>query len=125
MTEIKIPFTKTKIEPKTSRDGTKYCDLEISTNYLMSQLEPRLDILHGGSPDNTFAKMRFVFLNNAEPALYQALLDKTNFELTFAKEQVSYEVGGGVGPVDDTKPEVKLYQSPNSRMLDVQFYPQF
>ncbi|MCE8162174.1 MAG: hypothetical protein I3264_00135 [Candidatus Moeniiplasma glomeromycotorum] len=125
MTEIKIPFTKTKIEPKTARDGTKYCDLEINTNFLMSQIEPRLDLLNGGSPDNTLARMRFVFLNNAEPALYQDLLSKNSFELTFDLEKVNYGVGGGVGSVDDTKPEVNLYQAPTSRMLEVHFSPQF
>lgn len=128
MTDIKIPFTKTRIiSQETSRrnPANKWIDLEISTDYRMKQLEPRLDILHGDNPDNTFAKMRFVFLNNAEPDLYQALLDKTNFELSFDKEQIDYGVGGGGGPIDDTKPKVNLYQAPSSRMLEVQFSPQF
>ena len=45
---------------------------------------------HGGTPENTFAKMIFVFKDNAETSLYNALLEssKTNFELSFDKEKV-------------------------------------
>src|SRR3954469_6960110 len=108
MTEIKIPFTKTKVEKQGNQpqNSVKWIDLEINTNFLMSQIEPRLDILHGGSPDGPLARMRLVFFDNAEPALYQDLLNKNNFELTFDLAKVAYEVGGGVGVIDNTKPTV-------------------
>ncbi|KLL01629.1 MAG: hypothetical protein MRERC_12c018 [Mycoplasmataceae bacterium RC_NB112A] len=64
--------------------------------------------------------MRFYFLNNAEPKIYQALLNKTNFELIFDKEKVSYECGGSIVPIDNT-----LHQAPDSRMLECKFSPQF
>ena len=125
MTNIRIPFTKTKIEKQGTQGSVKWIDLEINTKFLMSQIEPNLDKLHGGNPDGSLARMRFVFFDNAEPTLYQTLLDKTNFELSFSMEKVNYGVGGEEGEVDGSKPEVNLYQAPTSRMLEVYFKPQF
>src|SRR3954452_19892163 len=120
MTEIKIPFTKTKIEtiPTDKLDiNCKGIELEISTNFKMGEgLGIDLSKCHGGTPENTFAKMFFVFKDGAENNLYNDLLSssKTNFELSFDKEKVFLMIGGFFDVIDKTKPEVQVYPAPNS-----------
>src|SRR3954464_12526173 len=53
--------------------------------------------------------------------MFQDLLDssKTNFELNFDKEKVNFYVSGGDTKIDETKPDVILFQHPDSRMLKI------
>ena len=122
MTEIKNILVD-KLDP-----GSKGLELEISTNFQIGAgLGIDLSLCHGGTPDNTFAKMVFVFKDNAENTLYDALLEsgKTNFELSFEREKVFLMVGGFGNFIDKTKPEVQVYPTPNSRLMTVFFEPKF
>ncbi|CAI2194271.1 5326_t:CDS:2, partial [Funneliformis geosporum] len=131
MTEIKIPFTKTKIEtiPADKLEaGCKGVELEISTSFKMGEgLGINLSKCHGGTPENTFAKMFFVFKDGVKNNLYDDLLSssKTNFELSFEKEKVFLMVGGFCNFIDKTKPEIQVYPAPNSRKMGVFFEPKF
>ncbi|CAI2165125.1 7699_t:CDS:1, partial [Funneliformis geosporum] len=113
MTAIKIPFTKKSIKEIPAKDlnaGSKGVELEIQTDFLVSQIHS-LDGAHGGSiTDGSFQKIAFVFQDNAEKAYYEALLDSKNqnFELSFDKEKVFLMVFGFGNLIDKTKPEVQL-----------------
>ncbi|KLL03950.1 MAG: hypothetical protein MRERV_30c001, partial [Mycoplasmataceae bacterium RV_VA103A] len=132
MTEIKIPFTKTKVEkiPANKMDpGSKGLELEITTNFYVGA-GLGIDLTktsHGVASDGPFQKMVFIFKDNAEADVYQALLDnsKTQFELKFEKEQVYLEVGGFANPIDTTKPKIEVYPADNSRLMAIFFQPKF
>lgn len=81
MTEIKIPFTKKSIRNIPDKDlnaGSKGVELQIQTDFLMSQLSSLKGIVHPVQ-DAPFEKIAFVFKDNVEPTTYDTLLDsKTN-----------------------------------------------
>ncbi|CAG8674700.1 8148_t:CDS:2, partial [Cetraspora pellucida] len=132
MTEIKIPFTKNRVEkvPASKMNpGSKGLELEITTNfYVGAGLGIDLtNASHGVTSDGPFQKMVFIFKDNAEANIYQALLDnsKTQFELKFEKEQVYLEMGGFDNFIDTTKPKIEVYPGDNSRLMAVFFQPKF
>jgi len=124
MNQIKIHFTKVKVEENTSANkpaNVKALELEITTNFYMSSFGIDLSKLHGGNPDVTLKKILFGSYDNAEDKIFSDLLDssKNNYELVFDQEQVNFFAGGIGGVVDDTKPNVTLYQAPSSRALEI------
>ena len=128
MNQIKIYFTKVKVKEDTSANkpaNVEVLELEITTDFYMSSFGIDLSKLHGGNPDGTLKKMRFGFWDNAENKIFLDLLDssKNNYELVFDQEQVGFGIGGGISVIDDTKPEVNLYQALGSRMLEIVVKP--
>ena len=121
MTEIKIPFTKKSIRNIPDKDlnaGSKGVELQIQTDFLMSQLSSLKGIVHPVQ-DAPFEKIAFVFKDNAEPTTYDTLLDNKNqsFELSFDKEKIFLMVFGFGNVIDKTKPEVQF--NPGDKSLVV------
>ncbi|CAG8716510.1 10851_t:CDS:2, partial [Cetraspora pellucida] len=96
MTEIKIPFTKKNIRQISASElapGTTGLELEIQTNFHMETLAGSLKgIVHGPIQDAPFEKLAFVFKDNADQPIYDALWDSKNqnFELNFEKEKSKF-----------------------------------
>ena len=93
MTEIKISFTKNKLEnipPASLRPGTKGIELEISTRSTLFELIGSGEkLVHPCDTNVPWQKIAFVFENNAEAEIYTRLTSSaTNFELSFEKEKV-------------------------------------
>src|SRR5438105_7244445 len=112
MTETKILFTKKSIKQIPAKDmnqGSKGVELEVQTNFLVSQI-CSLDNAVGATTDGSFKKISFVFKDEAEKAYYDALLDSKNqtFELSFDTEKVFLMVFGFGNFIDKTKPEVQV-----------------
>src|SRR3954454_8909680 len=81
MTIIKIPFTKkniSQIPADKLPPGTKGVEVEITTDFLMSQVCSLEGIVHGPIQDAPFEKIAFIFKDDAEKANYDALLDSKN-----------------------------------------------
>ncbi|CAJ0900914.1 16668_t:CDS:2 [Entrophospora sp. SA101] len=127
MTTIKIPFTKESIRQIPAKDlnaGTKGVELEVQTNFLVSQI-CSIDKAVGNPTDGSFEKISFVFKDDAEKAYYDALLDSKsqNFELSFDKDKVFLMVFGFGNFIDKTKPEVQV--SPGHKSMVVFFESKF
>ncbi|CAG8448385.1 19223_t:CDS:2 [Racocetra fulgida] len=96
MTEIKIPFTKKNIRQISASElapGTTGLELEIQTSFHMETLAGSLKgIVHGPIQDAPFEKLVFVFKDNADQPIYDALWDSKNqdFELNFEKEKSKF-----------------------------------
>lgn len=115
MTEIKIPFTKNKITDIPTSElspGSRGVQVEITTNFLVYDLAGSFEkAIPPADSKVPFEKIAFIFKdNNTETAFYQALRDsnKTNFELSFDKEQVYLKVAGFASFIDLTKPQVHV-----------------
>ncbi|CAG8668332.1 3528_t:CDS:2, partial [Ambispora gerdemannii] len=91
---VNIPSYKIEpgqIDASKLRPGTKGLELEIETDTLMTSLTGSLEKIAGGPiVDAPFEKLVFIFQDNAEQELYDALLDDKNqsFELSFDKDKV-------------------------------------
>lgn len=129
MTTIKIPFTKKNIKTIPAdklAPGTKGLELEIQTDfYIGAGLGVDLTKCHGGTPDNTFTKMVFVFKDDGGQLVYDSLNDNQNFELIFDKEKVFLMIGGFSSLIDKTKPEIQVYPASDSRLMTVFFETKF
>ena len=128
MTETKILFTKKGIKQIPAKDmnqGNKGVELEIQTNFLMTQICSLDKVAGGPVTDGSFEKIAFVFKDEAEKAYYDALLDSKNqtFELSFDKEKVFLDVFGFANFIDKTKPEVQV--SPGHKSMVVFFDSKF
>ncbi|CAI2167670.1 18439_t:CDS:1 [Funneliformis geosporum] len=115
MTEIKIPFTKTKfshIPASKLRPGTLGIELEISTNFLVYDLAGSFErAVPPADSKVPFEKIAFIFAdNNTETAFYQTLCDdnQKQFELSFDKDKIFLNVEGFANIIDKTKPEVRV-----------------
>src|SRR6185312_15258269 len=120
--KIQIPFAKKNIKHIPAKDlniGNKGIELEIQTNFLMSQLCSLEGIVHGPIQDAPFEKIAFIFHGEAEKAYYDALLDSQNqtFELSFDKDKVFLMVFGFGNVIDKTKPEVQVSPGEHKSMV--------
>ena len=126
--KIKISFTKKSIKDIPAKDmnaGSKGVELEIQTNFLMSQICSLDKVAGGPVADGSFEKIAFVFKDDAEKVYYDALLNSKNqtFELSFDKEKVFLDVFGFANFIDETKPEVQV--SPGHKSMVVFFDSKF
>ena len=123
MTIIKIPFSKKSINQIPADKlppGAKGLELEIQTDfYIGAGLGVDLTKCHGGTPDNTFTKMVFIFKDDIGQLVYDSLNENQNFELSFDKEKVFLMIGGFANFIDKTKPEIQVYPAPQSRLMTV------
>src|SRR4051794_29257905 len=127
MTTIKIPFTKKSIQQIPAKDlhkDTKLgIELEIQTDFLVSQL-CSLDGIHGGSiTDAPFEKIALIFKDDGGQLIYNSLNENQNFELSFDKEKVWLNVFGFADLIDKTKPEVQV--NPGNKSLVIFFETKF
>jgi hypothetical protein len=127
MTTIKIPFTKKSVRQIPAKDlhkDTKLgIELEIQTDFLVSQL-CSLDGIHGGSiTDAPFEKIALIFKDDGGQLIFDSLNENQNFELSFDKEKVWLNVFGFADLIDKTKPEVQV--NPGNKSLVIFFETKF
>ena len=126
MTTIKIPFTKKSISQIPAKDlhkDTKLgIELEIQTNFLMSQLCSLKNAV-GNPTDAPFEKIAFIFKDDGGQLIYDSLNENQNFELSFDKEKVWLNVFGFADVIDRTKPEVQV--NPGNKSLVIFFETKF
>ena len=126
-TETKIPFTKKSVRQIPAKDlhkDTKVgIELEIQTDFLVSQL-CSLDGIHGGSvTDAPFEKIALIFKDDGGQLISDSLNENQNFELSFDKEKVWLNVFGFADVIDKTKPEVQV--NPGNKSLVIFFETKF
>ena len=119
MTEIKIPFIKTKAEKYSGSNKPANMEgltLEVSSTFRFNEVYEKF-------PLTAFLKkMQLKFLDGAEKEIFNELLDedKVSFELSFEKEKVNFWVVGEEDyQKDDTKLEIDYFLSDNDRDKDI------
>ena len=88
MTTIKIPFTKKSIRQISASElepGTKGLELEIQTDFLVSQL-CSLKKAVGNPTDGSFEKIALIFKDDGGQLICDSLNENQNFELSFDRE---------------------------------------
>ena len=126
MTTIKIPFTKKSIRQISASElapGTKGLELEIQTDFLVSQLCSLKNIAGGPVADGSFEKIALIFKDDGGQLICDSLNENQNFELSFDKEKVWLNVFGFADIIDKTKPEVQV--SPGGKSLVIFFETKF
>src|SRR6266487_149675 len=126
MTTIKIPFTKKSIRQISASElapGTKGLELEIQTDFLVSQLCSLKNIAGGPVADGSFEKIALIFKDDGGQLICDSLNENQNFELSFDKEKVWLNVFGFADVIDKTKPEVQV--SPGKKSLVIFFETKF
>src|SRR5437763_11317133 len=126
MTTIKIPFTKKSIRQISASElvpGTKGLELEIQTDFLVSQLCSLKNIAGGPVADGSFEKIALIFKDDGGQLICDSLNENQNFELSFDKEKVWLNVFGFADIIDKTKPEVQV--SPGDKSLVIFFETKF
>ena len=126
MTTIKIPFTKKSIRQISASElapGTKGLELEIQTDFLVSQLCSLKNIAGGPVADGSFEKIALIFKDDGGQLICDSLNENQNFELSFDKEKVWLNVFGFADIIDKTKPEVQV--SPGKKSLVIFFETKF
>src|SRR6266511_2507414 len=126
MTTIKIPFTKKSIRQISASElapGTKGLELEIQTDFLVSQLCSLKNIAGGPVADGSFEKIALIFKDDGGQLICDSLNENQNFELSYDKEKVWLNVFGCDGVVDKTEPEVQV--SPGKKSLVIFFETKF
>ena len=125
MTTIKIPFTKKSIRQISASElepGTKGLELEIQTDFLVSQLCSLKNAV-GNPTDGSFEKIALIFKDDGGQLICDSLNENQNFELSFDKEKVWLNVFGFADIIDKTKPEVQV--SPGDKSLVIFFETKF
>ena len=88
MTTIKIPFTKKSIRQISASElepGTKGLELEIQTDFLVSQLCSLKNAV-GNPTDGSFEKIALIFKDDGGQLICDSLNENQNFELSFDRE---------------------------------------
>src|SRR5205823_4820617 len=125
MTTIKIPFTNKSIRQISASElepGTKGLELEIQTDFLVSQL-CSLKKAVGNPTDGSFEKIALIFKDDGGQLISDSLNENQNFELSFDKEKVWLNVFGFADVIDKTKPEVQV--NPGNKSLVIFFETKF
>jgi hypothetical protein len=125
MTTIKIPFTKKSIRQISASElepGNKGLELEIQTDFLVSQLCSLKNAV-GNPTDGSFEKIALIFKDDGGQLICDSLNENQNFELSFDKEKVWLNVFGFADIIDKTKPEVQV--SPGDKSLVIFFETKF